>query len=225
MFISYGTKATLLSTKPIMTSCPNCGKLNTMHMSVYQWYSHIFWIPFFPARKQGVSHCSNCMHTIYQKQFNFALQEHYARLRTQVKTPIWTFTFSIIIAFSCALYIIYLNHHDKQNALNILNPQKGDIYEVKFSNSGANQKFENARSIFSLTLPPTNFFDKFTLYKVDSVGADYVYLIPNKYETNLDSGLDELNNDTSFEVESFYMSKEELKTHFDEGDILDIDRK
>jgi hypothetical protein len=93
--------------------------------------------------------------------------------------------------------------NDAKNAKLILDPQAGDIFEIK---------------------TPA---DQYTLYKVGEVRGDSVFILPSQYETNRATGLDELKKkgDNAYLEELMPFSKSELKDMFSKGIIRDIDRK
>ena len=81
-----------------------------------------------------------------------------------------------------------------------MTPQVGDIFEVKTKDN------------------------QYTLYKVDQVQGDSVFIQSSNFEANKVTGLDDLKKkDYSSDVYGF--SKSELKEMLNKGEILDIDRK
>ena len=84
----------------------------------------------------------------------------------------------------------------------ILNPKVDDVFEVKDGS-------------------------EYTLYKVQSVEKDSVYFYSNKYETDEESGLDNLKSegDSSYSEDIYVFSRADLKNMQTKGDLLNIDRK
>lgn len=66
----------------------------------------------------------------------------------------------------------------------------------------------------------------YTLFKVDEVVGDTVFLFMNEYETNKLRGLSELKRkgDKAFIHEPLPMLKEELKVRLKDGEIIGIER-
>ena len=201
--IVYGTKGTLLATTTIFEECVGCKTKNSVQMFIYQQHAHIFWIPTFPIGKTGATQCSQCQLIFKKKAFSPSLLGHYHALKSNQKTPLWTFTGLGIIAILIIIAIIAGKRNDEKNAKIILTPQKGDLYEIEISQKA------------------------YTLYKVDRISADTVFLLPNLYETNQMAGLSELKEkgDQSFSTEAFPIMKAELKSMLERGEIRDIDRK
>lgn len=223
--IVYGSSSTHLITEPILENCPSCNKLNSLYMSVFQKYAHVFWIPFFPIGKVGATQCTHCQQVLRHTHFTIPLRNHYDILKSQTKTPIWTFAFLIIISLIAAGAIIATKKHQSDNAANILAPRKGDVYEIKLS-------FSKRYQILNSQLPAlpensaTDALNKYTLNKVDSVGQDDVFVFQNQYETDKISGLKEMRSKgvEGYDTISYPISIKDLKTMFDEGEIIDIER-
>ena len=201
--IIYGSKATQIATESIAEKCPNCGTQNSIQMGVFQKYAHIFWIPLFPIGKTGVTQCSHCKQTLLKKEFNGALNESYENIKGQSKTPIWTFSGLALISVLVVWGVFSEKQNDEKNAKLIQTPQSGDVYEIKKD------------------------YKQYTLYKVESVSADTVFLLINQFETNKLSGLTDLKNkgDESYSQDIITMLKDDLKKLLDKGEIIDIDRK
>ena len=68
--------------------------------------------------------------------------------------------------------------------------------------------------------------NQYTLYKVDNVQGDSVFVHPNQYETNKESGLNDLKakGDASYSEEITPFLKSELRQMLEKGEITDIDR-
>ncbi len=201
--IVYGTKGTLLATTTIFEECAGCKAQNSVQMYIYQNHAHIFWIPTFPIGKTGATQCSQCLLVFKKKEFSPSLKGHYESLKSNQKTPLWTFAGLGIIALLITFGIIASKRNDEKNAKIILSPQKGDVYEIRIGQ------------------------EQYTLYKVDKVNADTVFVLPNYYETNKATGLSELKEkgDQHFINEPFPLLKADLKSMLEKGEIMDIDRK
>jgi hypothetical protein len=96
--IIYGSKASQLAKEAIAESCPHCQKSNNVEMYVFQRYAHVFWIPFFPIGKTGVSQCAHCKQTLKLKEMPSSLKLAYENVAAQNKTPYWTFVGVAIVA-------------------------------------------------------------------------------------------------------------------------------
>jgi len=90
--IIYGIRNKELIKEHITDKYPNCGTQNSIDMHVFQKYAHVFWTPFFPLGKTGVSQCDHCKQVLKLKEMPSSLTNVYENLKSQTKTPIWTFT-------------------------------------------------------------------------------------------------------------------------------------
>lgn len=198
--IIYGSKNKELAKEILTDKCQNCGTQNRIDMHVFQKYAHVFWIPFFPMGKTGVSQCDHCKQVLKLKEMPASLTASYENLKAQTKTPIWMFSGLALVAALITIGVISDKQKDEKNAKLILTPQNGDIFEVKTKDN------------------------HYTLYKIDQVHGDSVFVQVNNYETNKITGLDDLKNKDYSEY-VFGFTKAELKQMLDKGEIIDIDRK
>ena len=198
--IIYGTRNKELAKELITDKCPNCGTQNSMEMHVFQKYAHVFWIPFFPMSKSGVSQCDHCKQVLKVKEMPQGLQQSYETLKAQTKTPPWTFAGLALLVGLIALLIVNDKKKDERNANLILSPKVGDIFEIKTVER------------------------QYTLYKVDAVEGDSVFVRVNNYETDKISGINALKN-KSYSDERYGFSKPAIQEMLRQGEILNIDRK
>src|SRR5579859_6905406 len=105
--IIYGSKATQLTREPISESCPHCQNSNTVDMYVFQRYAHVFWIPFVPVGKTGVSQCGHCKQTLKLRQMPASFRSAYSSLSQSAKTPYWTFVGLGIVALIIVMAIVF----------------------------------------------------------------------------------------------------------------------
>ncbi len=96
--IVYGSRGKHLhseETNPI--HCSHCQGQRKHTISVYGRYAHIFWIPFFPLGKKGVSECNHCKITLAPKEMNEQLKLAFQNAKKNTKTPIWFWSLLLII--------------------------------------------------------------------------------------------------------------------------------
>jgi hypothetical protein len=200
--IVYGTKAKQLAKESLTDKCPNCGTQNSLDMYVFQRYAHVFWIPFAPIGKTGVSQCDHCKQVLKQKEMPTPLKASYDNVKAQTKTPFWTFIGLALLVVLISSAVVSNKNKTAQNAKLIEAPQKGDVYEVRTEDR------------------------QYTLIKVAQVSADTVYVREHKYTTNKASGFSEMKRkgDEGYQEEVTAFNKKELKVMFDKGDIIDIIR-
>ncbi len=200
--IIYGSRAKLIAKEIVPGKCPHCGTLNSVEMNVFQRYAHVFWIPFFPVGKTGVSQCDHCKQVLKLKEMPADLRLTYDNLKGQAKKPVWMYTGLGLLAVLVTIGVISSKAQDEKNAKLIQEPRNGDVYEIK----------NNSR--------------QYTLYKVAQVKGDSVFVYMNEYASNKLSGLSDIKRKGpgayTEEMEPF--TKAELKKMLDEGEIMDIER-
>lgn len=199
--IIYGSKATQLARETQFEKCKNCGATNSVDVYVIQKYAHVFWIPFVPIGKTGVSQCSHCKQTLRLKEMPESLRSTYDVLKRQTKAPAWTFIGIGVLALLIIWGVVSIQQDNARNKKLVQEPRSGDIYEVK---SG----------------------DNYTLYKVDEVRGDTVTLLLSMFETNKTSGLHDIKKkgNGAWSPETEAVSKAELKQMFSDGKIIDVER-
>ena len=197
--IVYGSRSKELAKDILTDQCPNCGKQNSIDMHVFQKYAHVFWIPIFPMGKTGVCQCDHCKQVLSLKEMPASLVISYNNLKEKAKTPIWMFSGLALLAILITIGIISGKKNDEKNAKLILSPKAGDIFEIKVNNS------------------------QYTLYKVNEVLGDSVFVQINDYETNKVTGLNDLKKE-AYSEEVMGFSKAELKQMLEKGEIIDIER-
>lgn len=199
----YGSRGKQLAKENLIDKCPSCGTLNAIDMYVFQKYAHVFWIPFFPMSKTGVSQCNHCKQTLKVNEMPDHIRNAYENLKSQTKAPVWMFSGLAVVAALITIGVISDKNKDERNARFILTPQSGDVFEIKTKDN------------------------QYTLFKVDQVQGDSVLIRPSEYETNRSSGLSELKRkgDNAYSEIMLAFSKDELKKMLDKGEIIDIDRK
>lgn len=198
--IIYGNRASKVAQESLFIKCPSCGHTSTLTLYVYRKYAHVFWIPFFPIGKTGYCECSHCNRVWKEEQMPDTINQSYHDLAKQAKRPWWMFAGVGLIAILVTAGVINGQAKDARNKKLILDPQKGDVYEVKL----------NSKS--------------YTLYKVVDVARDTAFLEVNEYETDKQSGLDRLKDKPYSEGLQVGISKTALKSMLDRGEILDINR-
>ncbi|MEP7239017.1 MAG: zinc-ribbon domain-containing protein [Ferruginibacter sp.] len=201
--IIYGWKSKQLAKETVFEKCPNCSSQSSIELYVFQKYAHVFWIPFFPIGKTAVSQCDHCNQVLKLKEMPLSLKTAYENIRSKYKTPIWMFTGLALVALLITAGVVNSQIRDERNSKFILSPQRGDIFEIKTPE------------------------DHFTLYKIQSVDSNIVFISASLYETNKRTGLDELKSkgDSAYTDDVFPVTKIALKKMLEKGEILDIDRK
>jgi hypothetical protein len=201
--IIYGSRSKELAREVLLDKCTHCGTSNSIDMHVFQKYAHVFWIPFFPLGKTGVSQCDHCKQVLRLKEMPSSLKESYNIIKAQTKTPLWMFAGLAIVGFFITAGVISEIKKDEKNAQLVLAPKSGDILEVKLN------------------------VNSYTIYKIEEVTSDSVFIRLNNYETNKRNRIDDLKKkgEDSYSEDVYGYSKAGLKAMLEKGEIIDIDRK
>ncbi|MES2487374.1 MAG: hypothetical protein V4581_15690 [Bacteroidota bacterium] len=197
--IIYGTGGRRIAQHTIKPVCTACEAQNSLQMHIYQRYGHVFWIPFVPSGKTAATQCNRCHAVLQQAYFPDTYMTEYLRLKKESKTPWWAYAGLGLLVIAIASAIIIDRQDDAYDAQIILTPQKNDLYQVKISAS------------------------EYTLYKVDKVDGNMVYLFENEFAINQSSGIDDL-KEKPFTKESYPVSKYSLKVMLEKGEIIDVER-
>jgi hypothetical protein len=200
--IIYGSRATQLVKEGLSDKCPHCGSYS-LQLYIFQRYAHVFWIPMFPIGKIGVAECTSCKKTWKKKEFSDTTRLSYQNLKSQAKTPAWTFTGLGVLAVIIGITIYSEQKKKEKSGKLILAPVAGDVFEIKLNDG------------------------QYTLYKVNDVRSDSVFVNLSEYETNMESGFGDLKNkgESAFSAVSIGLTKKQLKEMFDKGEIINVERK
>lgn len=197
----YGQKSTHLLTNSIKSSCPHCNSSNTVRISVFQKYAHVFWIPFFPLGKTGVSECSHCKQVLELKEMPQAYKLDYEAIKINTKTPIWTFIGLVLLAGLITFGVYTGNKNEAENKQLINNPKVGDIYEYKTETKA------------------------YSTMKVVNVTKDSVAVVYNNFEVDRLKGMHKLKgSNAEYDSISVFFHKSELAKKLESGEIIDVER-
>jgi len=198
--IFYGSKGVHLHTEQVSgVKCSHCEQTSSHTVSIYGKYAHIYWIPFFPLGKKGISECNHCKATFEPKEMSESLKLAHKNVKGNVKTPIWHWSGIGIIAVVIGISGFLSAQHDKDVVTYIDKPKVGDVYEFK----------------------PNEYY---SLAKVTSVDQDSVYVISNDYETEKHSDLNTIDKASNYTTEPYGISRKKIKELFKSKEILDVNR-
>ena len=198
--IVYGTKQKEIAKEFITDKCAHCKSINCIDIHVSQKYAHVFWVPFFPMKKLCYSHCEKCGETIVFNEMVSPLKESAEEVKKMTKAPVWMFS-GLVLMLVFIIYGVIIEHRKEvKNKQLVIQPQKGDLYEIK------------------------EHVSQYTIYKVDQVEADSVFFNICNFETDRISGLKNLKT-KAFSEDVLGISKADLSTMLKKGEIIDIERK
>jgi hypothetical protein len=89
MIFFFGTGTSIISSFELVgVSCVNCGTRNSVFLTVYSRYLHLFWIPVLPMGKNSVSKCGHCQQVFEAKQMPPAYREPALEAQQQARIPV-----------------------------------------------------------------------------------------------------------------------------------------
>ncbi|MDB5251563.1 MAG: zinc-ribbon protein [Flaviaesturariibacter sp.] len=198
--IIYGRKGKLQARQTLVQPCPHCGTTNSVEMSVFQNYAHVFFIPFFPLGKTAVSQCQHCQQVLRLNQMPPDWRQDYDTLRSTTRVPVWMFAGVALIAVLIASSAYSDAQKTKNTQSYIGHLQPGDLLEVKLEGN-------------------------FTYFKVTDVRGDSVSLLYNKQMSVYKSGMDKLTvSESGFDPEVHITTQQTIQKLHKDGDIIDVVR-
>ena len=159
--IIYGWNNRIIKEAPVdKISCPNCQN-DKMHVRIFGFYVHIFWIPMFPYKKDIVLQCDQCQMGVGGGE----LEDTMKKLKKSVGFPKYMFLGTVLLLTLIAYLVIDAHLDDKKELSYLVNPQVGDVYHLI-------DKEE-----------PTEY--KYYLWKAQELFADSIHISANGYAYNM----------------------------------------
>jgi hypothetical protein len=199
--IIYGTKAKQLKQETLFSEkCASCEKQNVVDMFIIQRWFHVFWIPFFPIGKVGVSQCSHCKNMLKEKEMTPQLRMAAANLKSQSKTPLFTFIGLALLIVLISFTVVENQKDNARDAALVKQPRPGDVYEIRTTDG------------------------KYTMYKVAKVNKDTAFVYISLFESNKSTGLNQL-LEKEFTEDFYAFTVKELIDMQAKGEIMDVNRR
>lgn len=98
MIFFFGTGTSIISSFELAgVSCVNCGTRNSVFITVYSRYLHLFWIPVLPMGKNSMSKCGHCQQVLEAKQMPAAYREPALEAQQQARLPVTNYLAPAIV--------------------------------------------------------------------------------------------------------------------------------
>ena len=202
--IIIGYKATETGHQHLLNiKCSNCGTKGSIEMKTFSNYFLVFLIPFCPYKKDASTQCSHCKQALYETQFSSELLSEYEAMKANAKKAYWQFSGLALFVMFIITVIYSLREDNKRDILWLSAPKKGDIYEIREKDA------------------------TYTLYKVNEVTTDSVYVLFNKFQSDRQSGLTQskMNEADSYITDDYLpIAKKDLLKMREEGEIQTVRR-
>lgn len=198
--IIYGYESTERHTTYVSGECPACGNDYATQLTIFMKYAHVFWLPFFPLGKIGITHCQECDYESEVKHMPPEFITAYDKVKASIRPPAWMFAGIVLVVVAILVGTIGSMFNDAQNAQYVQNPQKGDCYEIRLEK------------------------DEYTLYKVAKVQEEWVFIQVNEYKTDGIEGVAALYQ-RSFAEKAIPLPKKRIQEMYEEGVIRNVQRE
>ena len=103
MLFFFGTGTSIINSFELTgVSCVNCGTRNSVLLTVYSRYLHLFWIPVLPLGKSSVSKCRHCQQVFEAKQMPPTYREPAQEAQQQARIPVTNY---LVLAVVGVLFV------------------------------------------------------------------------------------------------------------------------
>ena len=106
--LKYGLERTPIGIDECFVRCPHCETHQWAEMLVSSVYTHVYYIPIYPADKDAMVVCKKCGLKRYGVPINANLLNNYAEVRKLYKHKWFTYTGLCIIALPLVIWVILL---------------------------------------------------------------------------------------------------------------------
>jgi len=199
--IIYGSRATHLKSGQLPSAtCPNCQTKGSLTASTFGRHAHIFWIPLFPMGKIGVFECQHCHKGFKKKELGEDGKMEYKNFLGDVKTPLWKYSGLALIT----LFIAWMTYSDKrkEEKVSVLVEKPAMYDKYTFKTEG----------------------NSYSTFKIVEVFDDSVYINQNDYEIDRLSAIYKIDKEENYPSDIYVVSKAEMQSLYEAGDIVDIER-
>jgi hypothetical protein len=198
--IIYGYRSSHLLTEPVAGSCPACAAPDSLRMSVFGRYAHIYWVPLLPIGKVGASECGHCRQVLQPKEMAAPLRQTFQELKQRSRAPMWHFVGLGLLLGLVGWLLVARSNDQRANQTFISTPHRGDLYHIRTSNG------------------------HYSLWKVQDVTGNAVKLLANNYEIDNETKVQELNKPENYDANPLELTRYDLKIMLEKEEIVDVER-
>ncbi|TNE80422.1 MAG: hypothetical protein EP332_07740 [Bacteroidetes bacterium] len=197
LFEVKGTQ--LKSHTPKHLQCPHCNSKGSIQLVCFVRHVRFLGIPLFPIRKEVLNQCDHCGKRANHRQLP-EIQTEEELLKYQTKIPLQYLSGLILFLVLSGVLIFLLSDRNSPSVKRILEPQQGDVYQVKTDDR------------------------MYTLWLVDSIGSDSIYLRRNLFIVNTLNYAPQIAADSNFNTLPFASTKTDLLQLKKKGKIVHVQR-
>lgn len=200
--IFYGTNGTHLRTEMLPhLACPACEAPNTLRVSLFGRYAHVYWIPFVPYAKLAAVQCGACQAAWENKALPPTVAPAVRTLKKQTPQPYWSWAGLTLVAGIAAFGALHSIRDTHTDEALLISPRAGDIYTVRSDSAHL-----------------------YSLLKVRQVSGNAVELLANEYQTDNSSPINSLNTPDKYSKEPVIITRLDLQIMRRKGELVDVDR-
>lgn len=202
--IIFGTKEKFIKQGLLSNvNCTECKEHVTMHYLVEAKYFHLYWIPFFPYKKNTYVICNECDTEFKRKQFSESIKTKLERENElhPARFKIWMFSGLLILAALIPWAFLQSANADERKGKYLNNPKIGDVYFLNCIDS------------------------KYTTMKITVIEKDSVHFIMNDTAVTKFKKVFFITGDEYYSTKLKTYSKKELVDLYEKHCIYTIDRK
>lgn len=200
--IVYGYNSSHLGTMALAGACcPGCGAPDTLRLSVFGRYAHVYWLPLLPLGKTGAAQCTQCQLVLRPKELPTPIKAEFRELRTRTRTPL-RHCLGLLLLGAAALGSFGAGAWQQMQVRERLaHPHIGDLYQVRSEAPGY-----------------------FTLLRVTAVNGNSVRLQQNNYETDREAEVEQLNLPENYDAEPFDLTQLDLQIMKQQQQLVAVQR-
>ncbi|MEW5675856.1 zinc-ribbon domain-containing protein [Flavobacterium enshiense] len=183
-------------------TCNECRENVSMTYIVESKYFHLYWVPFFPYKKNTFVGCNECDTVFEKKQFSENIKKKLQRENElkPARNPIWMFSGLIILAILIPLALFQSSRANVKKSDFANNPKVGDVY--------------------FLNCLPSNY----TTMKIAAIEKDSIHFIANDTVVTKFTKIFTINEDKYYTDKIKSYTKSQILDLFKNDSIYKIDR-
>ncbi len=197
LFEVKGTQ--LKSHSPKHLQCPHCNSKGSIQLICYVRHVRVAKLPLFPLRKEVLNQCTVCGKRVSQRQLP-EIQTEEELLKYQTKVPLKFLSGLLLILLAAGASFVVFSEKKNPSLHYIAFPRQGDLYQVKTDDR------------------------MYTLWLVDSVLSDSVYLRRNLFIVNTLNYAPRIAHDSNFNTLPFASTTNDLMRMKKKGKIVKVQR-
>ncbi len=205
MFISYGTRASLLRTEPLAGACPACRAASgNLLADIYGRFFRVWFLPMWPTSRLVLVECQACQRVFQETELPAAgpLLAPVQALKAAARRPWWMWLGTAGLVVMSVVAFVQGQRRPGVVAERLAAPLVGDVYVLHDQTQ----------------TPP------YTLLKVNHVLPDTLELLVNKYGTFRESKVGKLDENGKYDPQPVRRARADVQALARSGLLIDVNR-